>query len=226
MTSLDIAIVAEDSFGERNVRLIGDGVLGELPHSVEWRPKVPFKKPNTPQRFGTGRRFQGLGLGGDGLIIRKLVGALTPMPNVVVIARDIDRSSGRLDSLQKGAAAATRADGVPVVLAAMQPEAEAWRICSFVAQTPDEQLRHAKVRAALSFDPVREPTKLSSTSSPDRLRDTKQVHRDLFGDDVARSEAALQRPVAELRETARECGLAAFVDDFMAAIQQTTDKVG
>jgi hypothetical protein len=105
-----------------------------------------------------------------------------------------------------------------VVIAAMQPEAEAWRICAFQPATEAERKRHEVTKGSLSFDPVRQTERLSSASRTAIVRDTKRVHYELFDGDIDRSHAALQRPTVELRSVAPESGLPPFIDHFTTAV--------
>lgn len=221
MTRLDIAVVAEDALAESNVRLVGTPVAFQSGSTAQWRPRLPFKDIARLHdgAFGKSRRFHGKRDGtGDEVIVRKAVDLLErdAHPDIVVIARDLDRASNRLASLHNGARKA-RSDGT-VVIAAMQPEAEAWRICAFRAENGAERELHRLTKNSLTFDPVREPERLSSASNKDRNRDSKQVHNELFNGDLERSHAALKRPLVALRTVAPECGLPSFIEEFAAAV--------
>lgn len=221
MTPLTIAVVAEDGLAEMNVRLVGTPIAQEGGSTLRWIDRLPFKEIGKLHHgaFGKTRRYHGTRNGtADEVIVRKAVDVLEQgaRPDVVVIARDLDRVSDRLTSLLEGARKA-RPDGT-VVIAAMQPEAEAWRICAFRPKTAAERTLHEATKKTLAFDPVREPERLSSASNTDRTRDSKWVHRELFNGDIERSHAALQRPIAELRIVAPLCGLPRFIDHFATAL--------
>ena len=221
MTPLTIAVVAEDELADMNVRLVGTPIIQEGGSTPRWIDRLPFKEISRLHdgAFGKTRRYHGTRNGtADEVIVRKAVDVLEQgaRPDVVVIARDLDRVSDRLTSLLEGAQKA-RPDGT-VVIAAMQPEAEAWRICAFRPNTAAERKIHEATKKTLAFDPVQEPERLSSASNTDRARDTKRVHHELFNGDLERSHAALQRPIAELRTVAPDCGLPGFIDHFATAV--------
>jgi hypothetical protein len=218
---LRIGIVAEDVIGERNVQIVGEALVTAVGHRVEWRERIQYSSVASVHRtiFGQTRKFHGKRDGNaDEVIVRKAVEVLERQghSDIVVIARDLDRSPGRLDALRKGATKA-RSDGTAVV-AAMEPEAEAWRICAFLPSTPNEATRYQELVSMLTFDPVKNPARMSSTSRANQARDVKTVHAQLFDEDTERSHASLGRPIVELRTVATTCGLPMFIDEFGDAI--------
>lgn len=130
-----------------------------------------------------------------------------PRPDVVVLVRDLDGYPERLRGLEQ-----VRRDlawPFPVVVAAPQPEIEAWHVAGYAPQSPDEHRRLAACRARLSFDPTLQSERLTSHPN-DALTDAKRVLTDLCIDDPDRRQRCLiDRSL--LRERGRSNGLAAFL---------------
>jgi hypothetical protein len=223
------AIVAEDRMCFENATLVGDAIGSELTHQ-HWNDEELFARsriwvghpsneglePFLPTKeltrvfakgWGSSRRFHGQH-GPEALRVAKAIAAFDSLKqSVLVIALDIDRKLERLEGL------IASADST-VVIAAMNPEAEAWRI---VLYQPIPSDTHTALVSELSFDPVREPERTRSTDSNAGLRDTKYCHDRLYprGDSVE----SLTKPLDILRNTPASCGLPDYIKDFTAALK-------
>ena len=111
-----------------------------------------------------------------------------PRPDAVVLARDMD------GYLRRRAGMSQVRDGIPwpfkVVIAAAEPEVEAWLVAGFVANGPDEEERLKDVRKVLSFDPTTQSHRLTSHPN-DAPTDAKRVLFALCQDDEDRIAACL-----------------------------------
>lgn len=101
--------------------------------------------------------------------------------DAAVIVRDVDDEPARADALERLRADPKLTPRLPVVLASPMPEIEAWILVGFSPQNDEESVRLKTLRAQLSFDPTREPYRLSFRGKPAE-RDPKRI------------EAALVRP--------------------------------
>lgn len=133
-------------------------------------------------------------------------------PNAVVVLRDTDGHTERT----VGFAQARQEYEWPfrVVFGAPHPEAEAWVLAGFVAETEAERAALESLRAELGFSPVEKPGRLSSKRSSTSKRDTKAVLARLMGEDLVRQarcvgEADLER----LRTRGDDAGLRDFLDE-------------
>jgi hypothetical protein len=132
-----------------------------------------------------------------------------PRPEVVILARDLDGYPERRAGLVQVR------DGLPwpfkIVIAAAQPEVEAWRVAGFVPRDQGERGRLATLASDLSFDPTTESHRL--TSHPNDARtDSKRVLRQLCGSDSDRKDACLEdRAILRLRGAMN--GVKAFLDE-------------
>ena len=104
------------------------------------------------------------------------------------------------------------------MIAAMNPEAEAWRIAAFVAIDKAEAEIFEAVRCELDFNPVAQPERLQSTGPDNGARDVKNCH-DRLMPSSERSRATLERPLAELETVAESSGLPSYVRDFRAVLR-------
>lgn len=231
-------IVAEDALAFENATTVGDVVGFELAQehwsdgdafalSRRWtghpiNPTEPYVKLSTlnklqVQIWGETRRFHGR-YDSEDVRVKKAVAIfdeLDPPIDVLVISLDIDRDEPRLDRLKEGISKS--ATSCEVVLAAMNPESEGWRVCAFVAQDKAEEQLLLSVRKELSFNPVAEPERLDSRTTGIGLRNVKTCH-DRLMPSQERSLQSLKRTVAELNLVAGYCGLPDFVVDFRASL--------
>jgi len=132
-----------------------------------------------------------------------------PRPDVVVLARDMDGYPDRRAGMVQVR------DGLPwpfeIVLAAAEPEVEAWLVAGFVPNGRDEQDRLDDLRKQLSFDPTTESQRLTSHPN-DAMTDAKRVLEGLCGTDPERRDACLgDRDILRARGAAN--GAAAFLDE-------------
>jgi hypothetical protein len=222
-----VAIAAEDRRAFENATIVGEAICSELGCNVEWTgfptgspylvlSQLELHLPTSWPR----RRWHGH-FDGEDLRIRKAVGLfvelMQPTPAVVVIALDIDRQTDRRTGLLRGVERANNESTSKAVVAAMNPEAEAWRIAAFQPTSPEAMKRHTDIKAALTFDPVQEPDRLNSTVTTAGLRDAKNCHDHLYPIEEE-SHASLRRPIHELESTETSTGLPAYIGDFRSAL--------
>ncbi|MCB9760671.1 MAG: hypothetical protein H6739_12585 [Alphaproteobacteria bacterium] len=138
-------------------------------------------------------------------------------PVIVVIARDMDSEPAK----REGFAQAQAAGDWPfiVVLAGMQPESEAWRLPGFVPRDDADEKALTEARAALGFDPTREPERLTHGRQTDP-KDAKRWSAHLLGDDPDREARCLEAPLDRLTGRGEGCGLQAYLDDVREALKQ------
>jgi hypothetical protein len=132
-----------------------------------------------------------------------------PRPDVLILARDLDGRPERLegiDQVRRGLDWSFR-----VVVAAPQPEVEAWVVSGFEAADEGETRALRGLCEALSFDPTREAHRLTSRPS-DVPTDAKRVLAALTGGDEAREGRCLADR-SRLRERDRGNGVTAFLDE-------------
>ncbi|WP_295450471.1 hypothetical protein [uncultured Thiodictyon sp.] len=163
---------------------------------------------------------------GRALTLAVLVAKDAPI-DVVVLVRDLDNDPSRRQGLEK--ARDVMATGLPfqVIIAASDPEGEAWILHGFCVQTDAESDCLASVQARLGFDPTRQHERLRG----DRRRGGKQAARDiklvlseLIGPDPMREEICLaSTPLRVLIERGRATGLADFLAEVRARILPLLD---
>lgn len=116
---------------------------------------------------------------------------VTPLPEAVVLVRDLDGYEERLDGLKQVRDSVRIAWPFPIVIAAPEPEIEAWRASGFVPADVAEKKRLEALHKELSFDPTKESHRL--TSHPNyALTDAKRVLERLCGTDPNRVDACLK----------------------------------
>lgn len=141
---------------------------------------------------------------------------------VVLLAFDLDRQSR--EPVEEAVSAAG-ADNT-CVLALAQPEFDAWVVCGFSPRHRAETEALDQIVDELKFDPVTQPTRLTSNVSGD-ARDAKKTCQRLLGlagqamGDEARVIACLDVPLATLRKNGAATGLAEFLDAVCARVDAT-----
>ncbi|MCA9641005.1 MAG: hypothetical protein H6718_21605 [Polyangiaceae bacterium] len=95
-----------------------------------------------------------------------------PPPTLLIIARDLDGEPNRRHGFES--AVEHTKPPFPVVLAAPQPEAEAWYVAGYVPRDDTERKRLDEVTRKLGFDPTERPHQLKSTTHAS-VRDAKSV---------------------------------------------------
>jgi hypothetical protein len=103
----------------------------------------------------------------------------------------------------------------PIVVAAPDPEIEAWIVSGFVPGNEDERARLELVRRDLSFDPTLQSHLLTSHPN-DAVTDAKRVLSRLCEDDCDREDACLEHGI--LHERGEDNGARAFLDDVKARV--------
>lgn len=210
---------------DRLARREGDWIddLESLRRYVDWNGVEGWahlhraaKELATRDRRGVRAKLHGKGHGPDFQSLRAailLFDLMDPKPAAVVLVRDRDGKSERLESARE----ATVRAGVsfPAAIASPEPEIEAWIIRGFAPATHEEQERHADERRRLGFDPSAEPHRLSSTSDESK-RDAKTVLSNLTNGDRDRQVECIER-LCDLPHEG--CGLESFLVAARALIQ-------
>lgn len=131
------------------------------------------------------------------------------VPEVVVIARDLDGEPSRRTGIQQACAEGNWP--FAIVVALPEPEVEAWLIAGFIPKDEQERLLVESLRIDLHFNPTEAPHRLQSTNTGS-AKDAKSVLGRL-APDPERQEECLDAPLAHLRLTRYEAtGLVAFLD--------------
>ncbi|MCA9596856.1 MAG: hypothetical protein KC776_26250 [Myxococcales bacterium] len=104
------------------------------------------------------------------------------VPVAVVLARDTDGKEERRAGLKQAAESGDWP--FRVLIAAANPESEAWLVAGFVPKNVEEQKRLQAERKRLGFDPTAAPERLSSSRKSDR--EAKRVERALTDEDESR----------------------------------------
>lgn len=145
----------------------------------------------------------------------------SPRPQLVILARDADR---RARERRRGfeQVATGLAWSFPIILAMPEPESEAWFLCGFEASSDTERDELAALRAALNFDPITQPHRLTSApASADT--DAKRVLAVLVGDDLDRRDACLEVELERLAANGEGAGLARLLDELRAHLLPLLD---
>jgi hypothetical protein len=229
-----VGLVAEDNAHVLLVQTLAYRVAVEHVHWLDaetlavmcrWigpRGHDDFKLPKDLEFSASGRKLRIHGkIGGEPLrpeagMYRRILVAfeqLASVPEIVIIARDGD---GRAEQRRSGFHQVVEGQSwsFPVILAMPEPESEAWIICGFEPETDLERRRYEELLRGgqLSFDPVREPHRLTSRPN-DAPTDAKRVEKALMGSDGTRRAACLAIPLAMLAQRGDKAGLARFIDD-------------
>jgi len=186
---------------------------GEVPVSVRVRP-VP-------------------GEGGHAALARKAMLAalrMSPAPTAVVIAHDTQGDAGLRERIRAAVdrSAIDGEDHVPVLLAIMHQESNAWLVAGFVPDAQGTQRREDE-RQRLGFDPVEHPHRLTPGRS-DTKKDAKRVCGTLlFGeagadaqptDDLVRA-CWRETPLDTLEHNGNQTGLPEFLVDVATRLLPT-----
>lgn len=137
-----------------------------------------------------------------------IFGAREPRPDVVVLATDLDGEPTRREGMEQ---VRTLPWPFAVVLATPEPEVEAWIVAGFQPESEREHRVLDALRTELSFDPTKQPARLTSHPN-DAPTDSKRVLDRLTDGDHDRQERCL-RDVALLRERGTGTWIAAFLDE-------------
>ena len=230
-----IAVVAEDEGHIRVTTRIVDAALeravpwltGVLDSSRHYRGERPDERwfkiswigsrdlgaitidGRLPKRHG---RIAGQALEPEARLWRDILlwfSSLSPRPEVLLVVRDLDGNPG------KRAGVLQVRDNLTwpfvVVVATPEPEVEAWVVAGFEPRDDVEAATLRSLSAELSFDPTREPHRLTAHPN-DAPRDAKRVLFQLSRGDEERERACLDDH-ARLRERGDETHLPAFLDE-------------
>lgn len=162
--------------------------------SVDHEMRARGLRPHVRVRE-TGRLMAPHGPASEAFRAMRVAAALDPRPMLVVIAGDTDGETA--PTLMRDAGVALADEAVPVVVAEICREAEAWVVAGFVPCNSAEQLRLRAVTRELGFDPTEFPERLMS----DRLNDPRDAKR------VARALLCDGAPMHPTDERVRQCWL-------------------
>jgi len=133
-----------------------------------------------------------------------------PRPEAVLLVRDMDGYGDRRKGMEQVR------NGMPwpfaVVIAAPEPEIEAWHVAGFVPADTNERDALDQIRRSLSFDPVLQSHRLTSHPN-DAATDAKRVLYALCGGDGDR-----RRTCIADSSLLRERGASNGVADFLAEV--------
>jgi hypothetical protein len=226
-TEFVFAIAAEDDMCFVNATVVANVIAAEhqqgIPFAHTWvgHPRgasyLRLSRLNeyTKSTWGSGsKKFHGRRDGQD-IRVKKVVALFEDLqPDLIIIALDIDRENDRNQALRNSLPRQLR-----VVLALMNPEAEAWRIALFTSDTVYATQRHTVIRRTLMFDPVQQPHRLSSTAAGAGLRDVKACHDQLFASDDE-SLSVLTTTSAHFSATPVSTGLPQFAQEFELMLKE------
>lgn len=137
-----------------------------------------------------------------------------PRPDVVLLVRDMDGYRDRIKGMKQAR------DGFDwpfsVVIAAPEPEIEAWHVTGFDPVSTKERETLEELRISLSFDPTLEPHRLTSHPN-DAVTDAKLVLAALCDGDRDRRLLCIANP-SQLRERGAFNGLTEFLAEVDARI--------
>lgn len=211
----DRVLCEESAAGPRN--WIDDGNVESL---RRWQGAEPHE-PYTPlsaldkvaKRMGVAPvhgHFGGTPGAADATLCRKALRVALSLPrcSAVVIARDRDGVRTVRGFEQ---AKAEREWPFALVLAAPEPEVEAWHAAGFVPADQPEMSRLIELRQRLGFDPTTAPHELRSTAKASP-KDAKAVVDHLTAGSDERKRECLNTALKILRERGEGCGLNHFLD--------------
>lgn len=226
----EFCLVAEDTALERAVKVLTDRLLCELQDWIEEGPVLDglrrwsgldsdeyFPLSRVKERAERFRRsiwgrFNG-NVGARQFRLAILLFVDRPnKPGLLVIAQDLDDEPKRRAAFLEARAAGCP---FPVVLAAPQPEAEAWFVAAYQATDVDR----GEQELTLGFNPFQHPHRLKSTARGSS-KDAKKVLAKLSPDPSER-ELLLKGSWGHLLRHGRgTVGLCEFVEDTKAALDE------
>lgn len=137
-----------------------------------------------------------------------------PRPDVVLLVRDMDGYRDRMKGMKQAR------DGFEwpfaVVIAAPEPEIEAWHVAGFEAVSTKEREMLEALRRSLAFDPTLEPHRLTSHPN-DAATDAKRVLAALCGGNRDRRRSCLA-DANLLRQRGASNGLTEFLEEVAARV--------
>lgn len=221
-----IAVVGEDKAHRHVVSSFGDRILCDevawidrdtLLYYRRWQGRsaaedyFPIHKALVEARKKRLPMYGRFGRGPDVKLFRAallLMADQDRIPQAVVIARDIDSKKSRRQSFFL----AVESGEWPfvVVFAGPDPEIESWILCGFEPESPEERARLSTLKHELSFEPNKQPHRLTSVTR-DGQRDAKKVLHSLTRGDRDREDRCLAAPWTRLESVGEKCGLAQFL---------------
>jgi hypothetical protein len=163
----------------------------------------------------------GLGLKGHTLITYRtarlaaqLVATLQPAPDLVFFCLDTQGNQAVAQEMQDGLERAS-IDGVPITLAVMHQEVEAWVVAGFVPENNEETSVVRRLESEHAFDPMAKPH-LLTPNRPTDPHDAKRVCKELFPKGTLSDRAQrcwLDTSLEELERRGAQTGLPAYLAD-------------
>lgn len=232
--SLRFAVVHEAEADFRTATELADRVLveshgwldGILEHQREWVERQPKGQRLTWK--GVKKLADDIGLGfkarghfdgrpgdADAAAARRAIlsiKATFPDVKAILLIRDQDDQPGRKVGLEQARGQDHGETVVVVGLAVV--EREAWVVCGFHPDNPDETSRHAEERQTLGFDPCERSHELTAGKDDRAAKSPKRVLLQLCGGDWDRQRRCwMNTPLDRLRERGGGNGLAAYLGE-------------
>lgn len=245
-----IVLIAEDQIGYLTATLLVDRVLIECgPDWIDWETVASLREwsgldtmalyskwKDLRQIADTlGISVHGRSEGPDYAAARRAfalafhISEKEPL-DVLVLARDMDNQPTRRGGLEAARSNLERSESTPpfaVIIAAADPEGEAWILNGFSPECDAEKGALELVKARLRFDPTQSPGKLRGDRRHDgagATLDIKRVLAELAGVEQARRERCLiSSPMSVLVERGRSTGLTEFLSEVKARLVPRLD---
>jgi hypothetical protein len=223
-----VHLFAEDLCGAQNVQTVCDSISFE---SITWLARDlsssyqsirAVNKPSGAKKFGSSARSLGIAQTPATKATANAYFAIRESHNeigAVFVATDIDRKTDRwLDNEMREKFAQF---SPPLIVAEMNPEAEAWRIVAFSPVDQAERDNFEQLKKDLSFNPSTEPERMNSSTGNER--DCKIVSSRIFKGNVERSLDGLRQNAEVLSRLPKQSGLPQFVAEVLALIEPQPD---
>jgi hypothetical protein len=145
-------------------------------------------------------------------IVRALVKQGAEVDAVLVI-RDLDDQPARRTGLEEARDEAQHWAPFRIVVGCANPKREAWVLCGFEPETPDEHRHLADLRRELGFQPHTHAHQLDAKNEQAK-RSAKRVLHILTGGDREREQRCWnEAPLDGLRDRGAGCGLGDYLDE-------------
>ncbi len=200
--------------------------LADVRAWVGLEPEADFSTPSDAKRLATVGakrvRFTKWGSGQEAKTARKaltLAARLPEPPDAVVMVRDTENQSGRLDRMLEALSAGEWPFGG--IFGVQEPMREAWILAALDPSEPSFQEALHEERERLSFDPLKSSHRLNAKSESDN-RHPKRVLRSLDVSSEQEPAALWRAPCEQMRANGASNGLAPFLD----AVQAFAESLG
>jgi hypothetical protein len=144
---------------------------------------------------------------------------LQPAPDLVFFCIDTQGKESVAEQMREGIERAC-VSGLPISLAVMHQEAEAWLVAGFVPENNAEKSKVRQLEATHGFDPTSEPHRLTP-NRPTDPHDVKRVCASLFPDGPQSERAQrcwLDTPLDDLERRGARTKLPEYLADVKATV--------